>query len=647
MATLPYDGSAMGLTDAQVASYSRLAYPNPFFDLSRHYFPKSVKTLFRYCRIFYYQNEFIHNIITKLAAYPITDFIFERVEDKTVKENYKELVEHHLKLKSFLVECGLDYYVYGNCVVSANMKFKRFLECPICQDSAPAEKRAYRWVSFSFVGDCAKCGNHGVTFTINDQYLKNPKYFKLIRWAPENINIDHDDLTGESRYFYTMNDKIKKGITNGKREIIERVPELFIRAIKENKKIELDPKNLYHFKRPTLAEEDQGWGKPLLLASMKSLWYMQTLRRGNEAVVAEHLVPMRSLFPAAQANLDPYSSLNLGKWRAGVEDQLVKWRKDPNSVGIFPIPIGYQSLGGDARVLMVTPELKFLEESTINAMGVPIEFIKGGSTWTSSSVSLRIVENMFINYREQMTEFLNYFVVPKIKYFLGYPPVKIKLKKFKMQDDLQAKELLLQLSQGGKLSDTTLLEEFGIDPLEEREVRRSDSTFTTELMTDQMKAQAESQGKGTVLSARYQALAQLEMAEATSRNIEQKFQAELVKELGITDKDPSDVLQKQALIIMNIPAPQQQQYLAQLQQQTPLACGFILARLQTMGVIPSPQEQRVMEMEQGKEKQMKLEGKISEQEHNQHQAETKLKMKHDAQKHQHKMEESKTSKESK
>ena len=42
---MPYDGTALSATDLQVANYTRLMYPNPFFDLSRHYFPKSVKSL--------------------------------------------------------------------------------------------------------------------------------------------------------------------------------------------------------------------------------------------------------------------------------------------------------------------------------------------------------------------------------------------------------------------------------------------------------------------------------------------------------------------------------------------------------------------------------------------------------------------------
>jgi hypothetical protein len=645
MPTSPYDGTYLQATDATVGTYSRLAYPNPFFDLSRNYYPKTVKSLFKYCRIFFYQNEFIHNVISKLASYPITDFIYDGLNDDSVKENYQELADHHLKLKSLLIEIGLDYYVYGNCIISANMKFKKFLICPVCGNSVPVEKVSYRWVNYGFTGDCAQCQNKAVQFTVQEKYLKNPKYFKFIRWAPENITIDFDELTGESRYFYNMNEKTRKGIQSGKKEVVERVPELFITAIKENKKIELDTRNLYHFKRPTLAEEDQGWGKPILLPVMKMLWYMQTLRRGNEAIVSDHLVPMRALFPAAQGNLDPFSQMNLGQWRSNVEEQVLRWRRDPNHVGVFPIPIGYQSLGGDAKMLMVTPELQFLEESIINSLGVPIEFIKGGSTWTSSSVSLRIVENGFLNYREQITDFLNYFVVPKIKYFLGYPPVTMRLKKFKMSDDVQAKELVLQLSQLNKISDSYVLEEFGIDPVEDRKYRKSDSEFGLELSMDQMKAQSEAQGKGQVILARYQTLAQLAAQEEAARANEKKFSAELVAELKITDQDPSDVLQKTSLTIQNMDPKTQQAYLAKIQQEAPRSFGFIMARLQNMGVIPNPEEQRALQQQEQEaklqQKTTEVESQASEKEHAIKMKEIKLKMIQDEQRHQHKVEESK------
>ena len=579
----PYDDFISGGTDTTQGGdrfVTRLTYPNPFFDLSRFYMPKTIKAMFKYCRWFFYQNEFIHNVITKMTEYPITEVLYDGNIDPEVKQQYDTLFNHHLKMKKFLIEVGLDYYTFGNSFISANMKFKRFLKCKNCGYSDPIQKFQYKFQNYEFKGTCPSC-NLQVVFEPSDKYLQTPEYFKFIRWAPENITIDYDEMTGDAKYFYQMNEQTKHGINNGKRELLERVPLLFIDALKHKKKIELDANNLYHLKRPTLAEEDRGWGKPIILPAMKMLYYMQTLRRGNEAIVADHLIPMRSMFPSSQGNLDPFTQLNLGMWRGAVEEQILKWRRDSNHIGVFPIPIGYQSLGGDAKVLMVTPEMTYLEESIINSLGFPTEFIKGGATWTSASVSLRIVENMFMAYREMLTDLLNFFIVPKVQAFLQYPKVQLKFKKLKMSDDPQAKELLLMLAQQGKLSDSLVLDEFGFDIKENQELRKADQKFANELLISQTEAQAEGAARAQVIEAKWKARAEAAYAEERQRIQEKLFEKQLNEENGTTGQDPSDIIMRLATKLMQMPDEKERnKQLELLRMQRPMTFGFVIQRLQ-------------------------------------------------------------------
>ena len=603
-------------------------------DLSRFFMPKTIKSLFKLCRIFYYRNEFVNNVITKLAEYPVTDLVLEGIDDEKTRTKYEELINHHIKIKRLLIEIGLDYFTYGNCFVSSNMKFKRFLKCPKCGQVEPVERIKYAWKNFSFVGNCTKCGSASVTFGVDDQYLKHPKYFTFIRWGPENITIDHDELTNENKYYYEMQAGVKKGIHEGKRDVVERTPMLFIEAVKNNRKILLDPSNLYHFKRATLAEEDKGWGKPLILSALPMLWYMQTLRRGNEAIAADHLIPMRALFPSSQGNVDPFTQMNLGQWRGAVEDNLYRWRRDPNHIAVFPIPIGYQALGGDAKALNVTPELKFLEELVINSFGVPTEFIKGGATWTSSSVSLRIIENHFLTYREELHDFLNYFAAPKIAAFLDFPPAKMKLKKFRMSDDIQAKEALLQLAQLNKIADSYLQEEFGLDPRLQKSYAAHDNKHNIDIQTEQLTAQAEMVGKQTVITERYRAKAMEAFLEEQARIRERLFVVELKQELQAADQDPSDILQKYTAQMAGMDPMLQQQTIIGLQQTSPLAASFILQRLQSMfGGTPEQQAEMAM-----REKEMTHEKSLAtqEQKHEEkNQAIEREKMQHDDKKMEH------------
>ena len=96
-------------------------YPNPFFDLASNYLPKNIKTLFKYCRNFFYTNGFIRNVVTKLTEYPITDIQFNSNLDPAVANKYDIAFKEKLKLKSLLIEIGLDYFTYGNCFISVQL----------------------------------------------------------------------------------------------------------------------------------------------------------------------------------------------------------------------------------------------------------------------------------------------------------------------------------------------------------------------------------------------------------------------------------------------------------------------------------------------------------------------------------------------
>ena len=301
---------------------------------------------------------------------------------------------------------------------------------------------------------------------------------------------------------------------------------------------------------------------------------------------------------------------------------------------MFPIPIGFQALSGDAKVLNVTPELKFLEEIIINSFGVPTEFIKGGATWTSSSVSLRIVENHFLMYREELQDFLNYFASSKISAFLDFPPAKFNLKKFRMSDDIQAKEALLQLSQLGKISDSYLQTEFGLDINENRKLGKLDNKHNLDLQTEQLVAQAEIQGKQAEITEKFRARAMAMFIEEQARIRERMFVTELKQELKAPDQDPSDILQKYSAQLAGMDPVLQQQTLLTIQQNMPLAFSFIMQRLRAVfGGSPEQQAEATM-----REREMEHEQNISTQEakhEEKSQSHEKEKMKHDEKKWEH------------
>lgn len=561
---------------------SRIKYPNPFFDLANSYVPNNIKSLFKYCRGFYYSNGFIRNIITKLTEYPITDILFETDLDPETKRKYYDALRHHLKIKQLLIEIGLDYYTFGNAFVSANMRFKRYLKCTNeqCGELHPISniEKHWKFKNFEFHGTCPTCLQENKPFRVEDEYIKNIESFNFIRWAPEQIDIDYDDTTGESIYYYRISNARKKKILSGNQKTVAKTPLLFIQALKEKKLIQLDISNLYHFKRPTLAEENMAWGKPAILPALKDLYYMQTLIRGNEAVAHEHIVPKKAIFPSANGPIDPFQSLNLGKWRGQMEEQLLKWKRDPNHIAIFPIPVGYQQMGGDAKLLLLTPELKFLEENVITNMGLPLDFIKGGATWTGSSISLRIVENHFLPYREMLEEFLNYFVMQKLADRLGFPMVKVKLKELKMTDDSETKQIMLNMRETQQVSHKTLLDKFGIDYNTERENLKQEQHDRLEAAKSESVTMAMAQGLAQEILARHETRAMHATQDEAHRLREEPFESSILAENQNLYMDSSKLIEMLSIQLGLAPPEQQEALFADLSKRAPVTASLVLER---------------------------------------------------------------------
>jgi len=569
--------------------YPRIEYPNPWFDLSTAYLPKDMKTLFKYCRTFFYKNGFLNSVITKMAEYPITQIIFDTKLSDVEKQKYEQLFGHLLKIKSLLVHVGLDYMTYGNAFVSSNMKFNRYLKCPKCGHLHSINDTKYTWKNYEFHGTCSKC-NQSVKFEVEDSYLKKPEFLKFIRWSPESIDIDYDDLTGETTYYYKIPAATRKRIQTGNKKTLKTIPYLFIEALKKNKKVELDTNNLYHFKRPALAEDNMGWGKPLILPALADIWYLQTLKRGNEAIAAEHIVPFRALYPASSGTVDPFTSINLSSWKNKLEYSMEKWKKDPNHIAIFPIPIGSQNIGGDGKMLMVTQEMKYIEETIINSLGVPLEFIKGGVSWSGSSVSLRIVENGFINYRTLMEDFVNYFVMDKVNKFLNYPKTSIHFKRLRMADDTETKRLAMELESNNKISTMRLLDDFGYDYEKEKEFIKESRDFNTEMEIKTALAQAEAQGKSMEISAKYNVRAQVAAEQEQAKLREEKFKEELSDENSQNrEVDVSNIIDKYAEEMMLMPPEMVQQSMMQLQKKMPYTAAMIQQRLMEKGMFGQEQ----------------------------------------------------------
>lgn len=504
--------------DGQLNSLGRdrrrgTVYPSPFFDIAQTYMPPTVKELFRWCQYFFYKDPMIGAVVAKIAEYPVTDFIYN-AESKHIRDGWKDLIEDTLNLKPFLIEVGLDYFCYGNAFISINLPFTRWLKCPKCHAHYKLADTSfqYQFRNFDFHFKCQKC-TQNVVGIIWDRPIRDRTGINFVRWDPRNIDIHYNPITGRSKYRYKIPNKVRKAIQEGIREVLVDTPEIFLKALKANRDIALSDQNIFHFKRPTLAEQDMGWGKPLIIHSMGRMFYLYVLRRAQEAIALQRILPLEFIFPQANSQQDPYQHVNLSDWQGTVQEEIRKWRIDPNYISVVAVPLGFERLGGDGRALLLGPEIEVTNKEITGGMGVPIEFVFGGLSWSGSSVSLRTLENHFLMYRRLLLRFVNW-VKNRVRLYLGMPDVDIGFTEFKMADDIQRKQIVIQLNAANKISDHTLLTELGFDYDDELRMIEKETEQRNRIQAATMKAQAEAQGETQIITAKYQAKAQEAMNEA-------------------------------------------------------------------------------------------------------------------------------------
>lgn len=519
VATGPASGLRFAQTRGRISGspVQGVNYPSPFFDVAHTYLPVTVKALFKWCRYYFMTNPLINATVFKLSEYPVTDIIIDH-ESSEVKKKWTEYFQDHLRYRAFQIECGLDYHAYGNGCVSLGFPFKKYLYCKQCDFRDEASKIRANWIftSNQFRLTCPKCQYVGDALA-QDLYYKNASGIKTIRWNPEDIEITYNDISGEYTYFYTIPATVRNDIVIGRKDIVEGVPQVFIQAMREQKGVIFSKDNFFHMRRPTLATQDRGWGTPLLLPVLKDTFYLQVMKKAQEAILLEHIVPLRILFPqAGSGSSDPYTTINLVDWRDQIAAEIGRWRMDNNYIPILPLPVGNQTIGGDGRALLLTQEITTWSDQILNGMGVPTEFIRGGMQYAGTNVSMRMMENMFLGYILRHKA-LAKFIMKQVSAYLGWPEATIRFKPFKMADDLQRKAFMFQLNQANKVSDTTLLADSDLSQEEENEIMMRETDNRLAATKKQQLAMAEVQGEAQLIMMKFQAKGQETMQAAMAQ----------------------------------------------------------------------------------------------------------------------------------
>jgi len=426
------------LKTASANSKMKDPYPNSMLTLSDMNIPNNMKEVFKWCRYFYKFDPLITGSINNLATFPVSEIFFDDVKDTPDGDDsdqlklYERVITDSLEIHKLLIEIGIDYWLYGNCFIFGEFKYT---------DKDKKDKSSIEWKT-------------------------------MVRLDPTKMSIDVDPLTQKKTYNWTVPERIKTICKTKKpRNKYDEIPELIKKAVKDKKDVILNSENIYHFKRASESGDGSVWGTPVVLNVLKLLMYRNVLRQSQEAIAREHIVPRRVYYlnPTNDYNAQP-DMMNTSA--EAFADQLIQASKDPNYEVVAPCPVGVITAGGQGRALLLTPEIEQVQAEILAGMGIPREFLFGGVSWSGSSISLRILENHFITYRMLLSDFLNNFVVKGMAKKRGEweshqdneSIVKAKLASLKMQDDIQQKQIMINLAREGKIPDEEVYNVLELDP---------------------------------------------------------------------------------------------------------------------------------------------------------------------------------------
>jgi hypothetical protein len=447
--------------------------PSPWFTVANQFLPRNLHDVIRWSKYITTQSPTTTEVIRKLSSYPITDFVVSSKEKTTVKK-YEEVFKL-LSLRQTLQEIGFAYHTLGNVFISIYYPITRVARCPQCEVDYPIRKAKFlSFKKYEFVGTCPHCAYNG-PFKRIDRKSFDVKEMNIIQWDPLNIVVNNNPITGRSEYYYSIPNEIRRKITSGDMLFLSSTPWSFIEAVRTNQDYKFDDDGIYHLKAPSLTTHSlNGIAVPPLISLFGLVFYQQTLRKANESIATEFLNPLRVVYPLPNGSADPSVAMSLGNFKSRMEAALKKHKRDGAHILVAPSPVGYGTVSGEGRALLVNQEIQQAEETMLLSLGVSRELLSGTTNWTSSTVGLRLLESNMDAYVCQINTLLGW-MFGKTAQYLSLEDCEVKLKPFKLIDDTTMQQMFANLATAGKMSMRKFFESIGEDYDDEMENQKKEA----------------------------------------------------------------------------------------------------------------------------------------------------------------------------
>lgn len=472
------------------------AFPDPFLDYASTQMPRSLYDVLRWCEYYYLTCGVYRQAMSRVVRYFLTSVVLTDASDDE-EQKYNDYLNKDLNIMKVLALAGDDFMCYGNHFASIRVPFRRYLKCPKCNAERPIDKIKYSWDRFKFKGKCLtqNCTYEGVLNRVDRRSIETDK-LKVIRWSPHEIKIMYHPIQDTSTYLWDIPGWFRTQIKKGNTYYLESTPWEIIETIKDgdDKLFGFNDGVLYHMKEDTVSGMHQfGWGIPRILGNFKQAWYLQVLKRYNEAIALDYIIPFRVVTPKPGTSkaADPLLHMNLSSFQNNVMGMFRAHRQDPTTLHALPFPVDFTLLGAEGRTLAPTDLLDKGTDEFLNAQGVPAEMYRGTLQWQVMPAALRLFDRTWVHYVNELNTFLG-FICKRTSELQNWENLEAKLEPVTIADSMEDKQVRLQLAASQAISQQTALTPFGVNFRDEVKKQMQEELYK---QTEMQKFQEDIQSK--------------------------------------------------------------------------------------------------------------------------------------------------------
>jgi hypothetical protein len=480
-------------------------FADPFLLPSSTAIPTELQSALDFCLFLYYLNPLYRRASTRVISHFVTDIDFVGKDgDQDERDEFKKFLIDDLDIFGALLEVGQEWSCYGNAFLRLHLPFDRVLvdhrdgkykeyALPMFGADVKYDYKAMKYdVPDPTTFDRPKDKRARVKLDFIDRPSRDKSRIRLRKIDPRQIVLQHSFMSGKQQMIYRFEPEWVTMIKNSIMYQVNETPMSMLKAIALEQDFLFNEGQVFHFKAPTISGvSNYGWGLPETIANFRHIHQLQVLRKIDESVGLDYMLPFRMFHPVASSQAsDPMNYMLLNRWGSEIKEVIKRRRLDPFAMHALPFPVSYQEFGAQGKNLAPKDLVEYHNNVLLDSMGYPAELFRGSLQVQQIPTAVRLFENSF-HFIHQGFDRIVKWVSGRICDYIGQQRLETSLQLPRLADDLERQRVYMQLAAGAEIPRSIAYGPFGIkDPVEAAKQRAQEDI---EIQKEQIKLQSDFQ----------------------------------------------------------------------------------------------------------------------------------------------------------